>query len=291
MRGNSGILRLVTVFAVAVALIGYNAYSLCFRGEVEISAPEFTVSQEETDIDIITETENKESVQASAEETPNKTESVAANTEGAVKGKIISRYISPYNAGLSYNKVYLKNSTDLEINIKELLEAPLGFKIEYSDSPQVLIMHTHTTETYMTEDSDFYTAAFSSRTRETEKNALHHAELLAIDAACKKLGGWRLWECELFVTLEPCPMCAGAILNSRVRRVVYGAADAKAGCCGSVTDLFAMPFNHHPVVESGLRAEEAQALLQAFFKDLRARLAAQPKWKPPVQPGQNMKKP
>ena len=109
--------------------------------------------------------------------------------------------------------------------------------------------------------------------------------------ACKKLGGWRLWECELFVTLEPCPMCAGAILNSRVRRVVYGAADAKAGCCGSVTDLFAMPFNHHPVVESGLRAEEAQALLQAFFKDLRARLAAKPKWKPPVQPGQNMKKP
>ena len=86
-------------------------------------------------------------------------------------------------------------------------------------------------------------------------------------------------------------MCAGAILNSRVRRVVYGAADAKAGCCGSVTDLFAMPFNHHPVVESGLRAEEAQTLLQAFFKDLRARLAAKPKWKPPVQPGQNMKKP
>ena len=86
-------------------------------------------------------------------------------------------------------------------------------------------------------------------------------------------------------------MCAGAILNSRVRRVAYGAADAKAGCCGSVTDLFAMPFNHHPVVESGLRAEEAQALLQAFFKDLRARLAAKPKWKPPVQPGQNMKKP
>ena len=102
------------------------------------------------------------------------------------------------------------------------------------------------------------------------------------DAACKKLGGWRLWECELFVTLEPCPMCAGAIINSRIRRVVYGAADTKAGCCGSVTDLFAMPFNHHPVVEQGLRAEEAQELLQAFFKDLRARLAARPKWKPPV---------
>jgi tRNA(adenine34) deaminase len=114
--------------------------------------------------------------------------------------------------------------------------------------------------------------AAAHNTRETEKNALHHAELLAIDAACKALGGWRLWECELFVTLEPCPMCAGAIINSRVRRVVYGAADAKAGCCGSVTDLFAMHFNHHPKVESGLRAEEAQALLQTFFQELRVRL-------------------
>ena len=77
-------------------------------------------------------------------------------------------------------------------------------------------------------------------------------------------------------------MCAGAILNSRIRRVVYGAADAKAGCCGSVTDLFAMPFNHHPAVERGLRAEEAQALLQAFFLQLREKRAAKPRWKPPV---------
>ena len=125
--------------------------------------------------------------------------------------------------------------------------------------------------------------AAAHNTRETEKNALHHAELLAIDAACKKLGGWRLWQCELFVTLEPCPMCSGAILNSRVRRVVYGAADVKAGCCGSVTDLFAMPFNHHPVVEKGLRAEEAQALLQAFFLRLRELRAGRPRWKPPVK--------
>ena len=69
--------------------------------------------------------------------------------------------------------------------------------------------------------------AAAHNTRETEKNALHHAELLAIDAACKKLGGWRLWQCELFVTLEPCPMCSGAIINSRIKRVVYGAADTK----------------------------------------------------------------
>ena len=101
---------------------------------------------------------------------------------------------------------------------------------------------------------------------------------------CKKLGGWRLWQCELFVTLEPCPMCSGAIINSRIKRVVYGAADVKAGCCGSVTDLFAQPFNHHPVIEKGLRADEAQQLLQEFFVSLRARRAAKPRWKPPVNP-------
>lgn len=179
MRGNSGILRLVTVFAVAVALIGYNAYSLCFRSVNEISAPEFTASEKEPVAQVDSKTESTESVQASAEETPSETESVAANTDGSVKGKIISRYISPYNAGLSYNKVYLKNSTDLEINIKELLESPLGFKIESSDSPQVLIMHTHTTETYMTEDSDFYTAAFSSRTRDGDKNMVSVGNIVA----------------------------------------------------------------------------------------------------------------
>ena len=111
--------------------------------------------------------------------------------------------------------------------------------------------------------------AAAHNTRETEKNATHHAELLAIDAACRALGGWRLWQCELFVTLEPCPMCSGAIINSRLKRVVYGARDPKAGCCGSLTDLFALPFNHHPVMESGLLEEEAQALLQDFFAMLR----------------------
>lgn len=111
--------------------------------------------------------------------------------------------------------------------------------------------------------------ALAHNTRETQKNALHHAELLAIDAACRALGGWRLWQCELFVTLEPCPMCSGAIINSRLRRVVYGAADAKAGCCGSVIDLFALPFNHRPAVEGGLLADEAQAQLQRFFAALR----------------------
>ena len=119
--------------------------------------------------------------------------------------------------------------------------------------------------------------------RESGKNATYHAELMAIDAACKALGGWRLWQCELFVTLEPCPMCSGGIINSRIKRVVYGAADTKAGCCGSVTNLFEMPFNHHPKLESGLRAEEAQEQLQAFFLRLREQRAGKPKWKPPVK--------
>ena len=111
--------------------------------------------------------------------------------------------------------------------------------------------------------------ALAHNLRESGKNATYHAELLAIQQACQVLGGWRLWQCELFVTLEPCPMCSGALINSRIRRVVYGAADPKAGCCGSLTDLFALPFNHHPVIESGLRAEEASALLQEFFARLR----------------------
>lgn len=88
--------------------------------------------------------------------------------------------------------------------------------------------------------------AAAHNTRETEKNALHHAELLAIDAACKKLGGWRLHRCDLYVTLEPCPMCAGALINSRMKTVYYGAPDPKAGSCGSLINLFALPYNHQP---------------------------------------------
>ena len=105
--------------------------------------------------------------------------------------------------------------------------------------------------------------------RECGKNALAHAEIMAINDACRRLGGWRLWQCTLYVTLEPCPMCTGAILNSRLARVVFGAKDPRAGCCGSLIDLPALPFNHHPVIESGLLENEAQALLQDFFVMLR----------------------
>lgn len=116
--------------------------------------------------------------------------------------------------------------------------------------------------------------------REKDKTALGHAELEAIAEACKNLGGWRLWECTLYVTLEPCPMCAGAIVNARIPRVVYGARDQKCGAVHSVCRLFDMEFNHHPVVEQGVREEECAALLRAFFERLRLELRTRPKWKP-----------
>ena len=107
--------------------------------------------------------------------------------------------------------------------------------------------------------------------REMGKNALAHAELEAIDAACRALGGWRLSGCDLYVTLEPCPMCAGAVINARIGRVIYGARDPKAGSCGSLTDLFALPYNHRPGLISGVLEDECAALLRDFFRALRRR--------------------
>ena len=107
--------------------------------------------------------------------------------------------------------------------------------------------------------------------RESGKNALAHAEIEAIDSACRALGGWRLWECDMFVTLEPCPMCAGAVINSRIRRLVYGASDSKAGSCGSVINLFDLPYNHKPEVISGFMADECGSFLSDFFTQLRER--------------------
>ncbi len=105
--------------------------------------------------------------------------------------------------------------------------------------------------------------------RETKANSLLHAELTAIDRACKKLGAWRLCDCTLYVTLEPCPMCAGAIINSRISRVVFGAYDKKAGAFGSVMDMNAFPLNHKCEVLGGVLEEECALLLSDFFRDLR----------------------
>ena len=119
--------------------------------------------------------------------------------------------------------------------------------------------------------------------RETGKSALAHAEIEAISEACRNLGGWRLWECTLYVTLEPCPMCAGAIINARIPRVVYGAGDQKCGAVRSVCGLFDMSFNHHPKVEYGILEEECAGLLTEFFQKLRIELRTRPKWKKKIE--------
>ena len=105
--------------------------------------------------------------------------------------------------------------------------------------------------------------------RETEKNALCHAEIEAINNACKKLGGWRLFDCDLYVTLEPCPMCAGAIINSRIKTVYFGAYDNKAGSFGSVADFNRIPYNHKPEIIAGVMEKECSGLLTEFFKKIR----------------------
>jgi len=117
--------------------------------------------------------------------------------------------------------------------------------------------------------------------REKGRSALAHAEVEAIGQACATLGGWRLWQCTLYVTLEPCPMCAGAIVNARIPRVVFGASDKKCGACGSVCDLFSMGFNHHPEVTQGVMEAQCAQMLTDFFDNLRVELRTRPKWRRP----------
>ena len=105
--------------------------------------------------------------------------------------------------------------------------------------------------------------------RETDRDATAHAEMLAIREACQTLGTWRLNGCTLFVTLEPCPMCTGAILQSRVGQVIFGAFDPKAGCCGSLLSLTEEPFDSHPVLYGGVLEEECAQMLRSFFDGLR----------------------
>ena len=105
--------------------------------------------------------------------------------------------------------------------------------------------------------------------READRDATAHAEVEAIREACARLGSWRLQGCTLYVTLEPCPMCAGAIINARIREVRYGAREGKSGCCGSVLNLFEERFNHHPRIYQGPLTAECEMVLQEFFQGLR----------------------
>lgn len=105
--------------------------------------------------------------------------------------------------------------------------------------------------------------------RETDRSPLAHAEIMAIDAASKTLGGWRLLDSALYVTLEPCPMCAGAILHARLEQVIYGTTDPKGGAVDSVQQLFALPYNWTPEVYTGLLQAECAQVLKDFFRELR----------------------
>ena len=105
--------------------------------------------------------------------------------------------------------------------------------------------------------------------RELAKNALAHAEIEAVDEACRTLGGWRLPECAIYVTLEPCPMCCGAIINSRIDDVYFGAYDKKSGSVVSVQNMFDMPYNHKPQASGGIMQEECSHILSEFFAKLR----------------------
>jgi tRNA(adenine34) deaminase len=109
--------------------------------------------------------------------------------------------------------------------------------------------------------------------RECEQNAISHAEITAIKTACEVTGFWRLVDCDLYVTLEPCPMCGGAIINSRIRRVIYGCEDKKSGAFGSVINLNDYNFNHKPEIIGGVLREETSSMLSEFFSDLRKRKA------------------
>lgn len=105
--------------------------------------------------------------------------------------------------------------------------------------------------------------------RETKNQAISHAEIEAINSACEKLNSWRLEDCELYVTLEPCPMCAGAIINARIKTVYFGAYDKKAGCAGSLINLFDCGFNHRPRLKTGILEQECIEILKDFFENLR----------------------
>ncbi|MGE1115616.1 tRNA adenosine(34) deaminase TadA [Priestia megaterium] len=148
---------------------------------------------------------------------------------------------------------YMRLAIDAALKAKDKLEVPIGAVIVQNDE----------------------VVASAYNLRETEQRSVAHAELLAIDEACKKLGTWRLEDATLYVTLEPCPMCAGAIVLSRVKRVVFGAYDPKGGCAGTLLNLLEFEkFNHQAQVVGGVLEEECGSLLTTFFRELRQRKKA-----------------
>ena len=144
---------------------------------------------------------------------------------------------------------YMKEALEQAKLAAEKGEIPVGALVVDSESGEIL--------------------AAAHNLRESNKSAVAHAEVLAIEEACRKRGSWRLHGCTLYVTLEPCPMCAGALVNSRIDRVVYGAKDMLAGCCGSVINFNAYPFNHSFSIVGGVCEQQAAELLKSFFEEKR----------------------
>lgn len=118
-------------------------------------------------------------------------------------------------------------------------------------------------------DSDGKVIGTGRNRREENKDACAHAEMLAIGEACRHMGDWRLEGCTLYVTLEPCPMCAGAIINSRIPTIVYGAKEEQFGSCGSVLNLFEERYPHKPAIYGGVKKDECAEVLRSFFKKVR----------------------
>lgn len=149
---------------------------------------------------------------------------------------------------MEHDEYYMRLAIEEAKKAGEMQEVPIGAVIVMGDK---IISRAH-------------------NLRETEQRSVAHAELLAIDEACRSLGTWRLEHATLYVTLEPCPMCAGAIILSRVERVVYGASDPKGGCAGTLMNLLQEErFNHQAEVVSGVMEEECGAMLSEFFRELR----------------------
>ena len=146
---------------------------------------------------------------------------------------------------------YIRRCMELALMAQELDEVPVG----------ALIVR----------DGEIIAEAFNKR--EGNKCATHHAEILAIEQACKRLGGWRLPGCTLYVSMEPCCMCAGAIVNARIPKIVYGAKDLRFGAFGSLIDLSRLPLNHTPEIVGGVLEEECRNILTAYFKRKRAKNA------------------
>lgn len=181
---RAGIFRIITVNLICFLIIFYSGFSVFSSDTVKSKSEEkLQISATEKS----TETKDLNSSSKSSEITEKKTESaVSAESESttpvsaeAVKGKIISQYNSPYKAALSYDGVYVKNNTELKISIKDYLSGKINFKIKKEDAPQVLILHTHATETFMSEDSTYYTEEFSSRTRDDTKNMVAVGKIVA----------------------------------------------------------------------------------------------------------------